>query len=128
MISKNQTKNLRKHFSKYATTYKLFKREMNQYKEWSGDIYVSDIKGIFFSSNAKVNGKNAYKLDEAGVVTEMKTYKLQVMDLGDITNHMYVHISNKKYEIIDIEDEAGLEVSWILKLKEADINDKGQPR
>lgn len=120
MFSRGQKRNLIKHFNRYSKEYKVFTREVNEFKEVIGDIFVREIKGIFYNNTAKVSRSSAYKVDKTGVTTEFKTHYLLVLDIKEVTTHMYIYVDDKRYEIINIEDEAGLGVSWILKLKEAD--------
>ena len=44
---------------------------------------------------------------------------IQTLDIEEINEGMYVYIGDKKYEIIDIEDEANLSLSYILTLEES---------
>lgn len=115
MITNKQRKNITRQFNKYSKEYQIFKRELNEFKELSGEELVRTIKGIYYYSK----GNASRDTDKAGITKTKRKHFIQTLDIEEINEGMYVYIGDKKYEIIDIEDEANLSLSYILTLEES---------
>ena len=113
-MNKLQKKNLTKHFNKYAKKHKLYSRELNEFKELSDEILIGEIAGIYYSKNTV-----SRNTDKAGITTTKKRHFIQTLDIEKVKEGMYIYIEDKKYIIIDIEDEANLSLSYILTLEES---------
>lgn len=120
-MNKIQIKNLKKHFNRYAKTYKVYKKDINEFKEEIDNIYVCDIDGIFYSKSAN----RSYKINEKGATITKRQYTLQTLDKKEIKFGMYIDIEDKRYVVIDIENEANLNISYLIKLEEAEIHGRG---
>lgn len=114
-MNKLQKKNLTKHFNRYSDKYEVYTRELNEFKELSDEILVREISGIYYSKNSGISTKT----DKAGITKTKKRHLIQTLDIEKINEDMYIYIKDIKYKIIDIENEAGLSLSYILTLEES---------
>ena len=114
-MNKLQKKNLTKHFNKYAKKHKLYSRELNEFKELSDEILIGEITGIYYSKNSSISRNT----DKSGITKTKKKHFIQTLDIEKVKEGMYIYIEDKKYIIIDIEDEANLSLSYILTLEES---------
>lgn len=114
LIPFKRRRNLHRNVKRFYKKYSVYNRKMNEFGEIDEDILVKDIDGFYYTDISKISRKE----DHNGKIVVGRAHYIQVSDRSDINAGMHVVIDGKRYEIIDIEDEAGLGISYILTLED----------
>lgn len=117
IYDRNTLRNIKKAFKRASIATNFFQTRINEFNEEDGEELLMTIDGIFYEETSKMN----LNISTNGK-TITKTYNsLMVLkdDKSDlIKEHMICSIKGKRYEIIDIKNDAKLDIYYILRLSE----------
>lgn len=106
--------NLKKTLKKYYTKYAVYTEKLNEFKESTGEMeFIKNIHGLFYSKRGNVSKK----VDKTGMTMQEKRYYIHTLDVSGINTGMIINIDEKQYAIIDIENEAEINSSYIITLE-----------
>ena len=117
IYDRNTLRNIKKAFNKASIRSDFFKIKINEFGEEDGEELLMTINGIFYEETSKMN----LNISTNGKTTTKTYQSLMVLknDESDlIKEHMICSIKGKRYEIIDVKNDAKLDIYYILRLSE----------
>lgn len=114
MMPFKRKRNLHRNIKRFYKKYSIYQRKINEFKEVEGEELVKEIDGFYFNNISTINRK----VDDYGKFITGRSHYIQTSEIDGISSGMFAVVDGKRYEIIDIEDEAGLGLSYVLTLED----------
>jgi hypothetical protein len=117
IYKRNTLRNIKKAFKTASIPADIYQTRINEFNEEDGEELLITIDGIFYEETSKMN----LNISTNGKTTTKTYQSLMVLkdDESDlIKEHMICSIKGKRYEIIDVKNDAKLDIYYILRLSE----------
>lgn len=117
-------KKIEKVIKKFPTKITILRSDLNKYKEFESDIYVTELTGFYHESTSTGSGVNRTVTDEGNIKKTKVPYLMVVYDEKStlVREGDYFYFNDKKYTIVDLGNLNMLNIYFDFALEVSEYN------